>query len=375
MLSTKQITTINDALIKKGISYKPLLVDLIDHLSCSIEQKMEGGSTFNQALHQSISEFGDLGLERTQEATLYFLTIKLKIMRNIASSFGIIGSVLTITGALLKAVQLPPAGILFFSGTCLLALFFLPLLLIIKLKETQGPSGKFNAFSGTLSAIVILIGILFKLMHWPASNIILASGIALFCILFIPSYFIKSYQQAENKLFSISLVMCILATVAISASMIWRKNSHNVDSALASRLTLTQNKNESLLKEIPENTNNPKTAYLEILITLDNLKTQLINGSGFDGNANHINFTEVNWKHSTSNLNKILEEFIPSLEQSLNSVKNKTAHTLLQKELNATRLKEIKNLPLYESIMELEQIKSAILFTALLTEHNDLTSL
>ena len=199
MLSTKQITIINDALVKQGIEYKPLLIDLVDHVSCSIEQKMESGSTFSQALQQSISEFGDLGLERTQEATLYFLTLKLKIMRNFASFFGIIGSLSAIIGLLLKALQLPPAGILFFSGTCLIALFFLPLVLFIKFKEIESPAKKFSAVSGTISAIIILIGLLFRLMYWPFANIIFTSGIGLFCILFLPGYFIKSTKGRKNR--------------------------------------------------------------------------------------------------------------------------------------------------------------------------------
>ena len=46
---------------------------------------------------------------------------------------------------------------------------------------------KIAFFTGALSISVILIGLLFKFFHWPLANILLAMGIVIFALFFVPT--------------------------------------------------------------------------------------------------------------------------------------------------------------------------------------------
>ncbi len=210
VLSVKQINSIHDFLVDKGVHYEPLRLELLDHICCAIEQRMDHGWEFKKALSQSIHEFGPQGIERTQETTIYFLTLKLRKMKKLASILGIIGGLLTLVGTIFKLMHWPGAGIALLSGLGIVALFYLPLLLIIQLKSTSG-AGKFTYIAGLFSAIVLVVGSAFKIMHWPGAGALMLAGMGLLGLLFMPLYFIRSYQQAENKLFKSSLVFVIFA--------------------------------------------------------------------------------------------------------------------------------------------------------------------
>ena len=50
-----------------------------------------------------------------------------------------------------------------------------------------------------LSISIIIIGALFKIMHWPYANVILFSSLIIFMLIFIPIYFIIKYREPESR--------------------------------------------------------------------------------------------------------------------------------------------------------------------------------
>lgn len=51
---------------------------------------------------------------------------------------------------------------------------------------------------GFLSVFAITTGMLFKVMHWPWSGIILVLGVFLLNVGFLPMYFFDRYKKAVN---------------------------------------------------------------------------------------------------------------------------------------------------------------------------------
>ena len=58
MLSEQQIDKIFDLIVDNGVSYESLQVDLLDHVCCMVEQKMEEGKSFGDSLKLAMQEFG-----------------------------------------------------------------------------------------------------------------------------------------------------------------------------------------------------------------------------------------------------------------------------------------------------------------------------
>ena len=93
-LSNTQEDIIYDLLVDNGVSYESLQIDLVDHICCMVEQKMDNGLDFSQSLTLSTQEFGLSNFAEIQEATLYLLTLKLNKMKKVIGIIGIISAAL-----------------------------------------------------------------------------------------------------------------------------------------------------------------------------------------------------------------------------------------------------------------------------------------
>lgn len=55
----------------------------------------------------------------------------------------------------------------------------------------------FTFITGSISFMLVPMGILFKMMHWPGANILMVIGIGLFALLFVPSFAKYKYDRAK----------------------------------------------------------------------------------------------------------------------------------------------------------------------------------
>lgn len=386
-LSGKEVNIIHDYLVDHGVDYEPLRDDLLDHICCSIEGKMENGMLFREAFSVSIEEFGEMGLERTQQATIYLLTQKLRIMKNIASVFGITGGAFTIIGFTLKHFHLPPANILLVLGLAMIGLIFLPLILFIKTKEYKTTTAKLAIVAGVISAVILLFGIMFKMMHWPYANMLVHLGMGVLCLVFMPLHFVRSYQQAENKMFNSALVLVIFAGCLLLFRMTGNQNNSLVlDEALANNLNSTiennnsaETENEELKKSISDSIQSDKKFIPSLVDFIEKSEVKLFEAAGYDHHQGEkIDPEHADWNRSVVMISDIVKtDILPRLEEDLknglNNWLNSFGHlpeelkTYATKELVAFRGENLSirycNLPLYEVISNLEELKRILLRT------------
>jgi hypothetical protein len=64
-------------------------------------------------------------------------------------------------------------------------------------KLTQKQMKTLAFISGALSSCISIIGILFKIQHWPGANILLVLGLGTFSTIFIPS--LTKYLYDKEK--------------------------------------------------------------------------------------------------------------------------------------------------------------------------------
>ena len=105
-LSENQIESIEALVRKKGLNRKKLLSEIVDHVSCAVETKLEAGMNFPQALKEVIAGFGEDGIGIIQRENNVLLKDKRK--RQLLLSMPI-ASVLMFTAIVVNASHRPNA--------------------------------------------------------------------------------------------------------------------------------------------------------------------------------------------------------------------------------------------------------------------------
>ena len=77
-LNENQIKSIEALVRKKGLRRKKVISEIIDHVSCAVERKLEEGMDFSLALKEVIAGFGEDGMSVIQYENNVLLNIKRK---------------------------------------------------------------------------------------------------------------------------------------------------------------------------------------------------------------------------------------------------------------------------------------------------------
>ncbi len=212
-LKQHQVDSIYDLLLTHGVSYESLQLDLLDHICCMVEQKMDNGLEFDESLSLSTQEFGLSKLSEIQEATFHLLTLKLNKMKKVIGVIAILTAAFVMLGIVLKLYHSLGAGLLIFSGFSLAAVVVFPAMMYIDLKNQSNALQKTATICGYVAGILLSLATLFKFMHWPGFYLLYYSGLAILVGLFLPLYTFRNYKTNENKIFALAKSMLIMAGV------------------------------------------------------------------------------------------------------------------------------------------------------------------
>ena len=112
---------------------------------------------------------------------------------------GLISTILIFLGSFFKIMHWPGASIIIIMGALSLAFIFVPLLIFIKFKEVSFLFDKFIYSIGIILGTVLMVGFIFKLMHWPWATVLMLSSIVIFNFIYTPIYFISRFKKEELK--------------------------------------------------------------------------------------------------------------------------------------------------------------------------------
>ena len=118
-------------------------------------------------------------------------------MKNLNEKIGVSSSIIIIVGCLLKVFHIPGAGPVITLGLLVVSLIFMPSIIFSQLKEKK----IIHAIAGFLLSTLIL-GVLFKTMHWPYANFLISWSLTIFLFGITPIYFISNYSAKINEDFT-----------------------------------------------------------------------------------------------------------------------------------------------------------------------------
>ncbi|HYD20446.1 MAG TPA: hypothetical protein VEB40_03140 [Flavipsychrobacter sp.] len=213
-ITDEQIDFILTDLSARGLKNEDLQQNILDHVCCIIEQELEENGDFRQFYLHMIERFYKKQLSEIEEETLLLLTFKnYYTMKKVMIGSGAAAAALLIGGSIFKLFYLPGAAMLLVLGVFIMCFFFLPLLLVLKMKETSSLRDKFIMALGVVIGILYCASAIFKVQHWPGANIMIFSTIILLFFIFIPVYFFTGIRKPETRVNTIvSSIILVAAT-------------------------------------------------------------------------------------------------------------------------------------------------------------------
>lgn len=198
-LTKQQVEKIKMGVEGEQIAFSHLADDLIDHISCMVEDEMGRGLDFETAYNKVYGQIGPKTLKGVEENTLLLIDTKYRIMKTSMKVFALIGLIGIAFGAIFKTMHWPGAGPLLALGFATLALLFYPSAIFVMKRENKIKGGNFIYLTALLGGITLMFGILFKLMHWPGASILLLAGFVSIIGILIPSLLISKMKSVSDR--------------------------------------------------------------------------------------------------------------------------------------------------------------------------------
>ena len=165
-------------------------------------------------------------------------------MKKLVYISGIVIAILILFGSAFKALHFPGANIMLVLGIVLFSFWFLPSALISSYKSQEVRKYKWLHIATFISFFIVLIGAMFKVMHWHGAGLLLLIGIPVPFVLFLPVYLYQTRKESNKSFFNLMSIMLGLTLLAVFNSLL----ALNVSRVILDNSSADINKKELLKK-------------------------------------------------------------------------------------------------------------------------------
>jgi len=215
-LKDRHIDFILNDISARGVTIEDLQYNLLDHICCIIEKNLEENGDFENFYKRTVQSFFKNDLKEIEDETISLVIFKnYYTMKKIMLVSGTVSAAFLTIGLAFKFMHWPGAGMCIVLSIGLLSLLFLPLMFILKIKEKKETKDKLTIAFGAFAGILISLGTLFKVMHWPYANMMMTSSLFITLLLFLPFYFFSGVRNPETKVNTIVSSILILSACGL----------------------------------------------------------------------------------------------------------------------------------------------------------------
>ena len=133
---------------------------------------------------------------------------------------GLIAALLVFLGVLFKIQHWPGAFIALASGIFILLFVFLPLALWSNYRA-EGTRGSAILYIVTwITCLVVLMSMLFKIQHWPGAGYLLIAAIPFPYVVFLPVYLIVTGKDQNHNIYNTVAILFLLTIVSALSALL-----------------------------------------------------------------------------------------------------------------------------------------------------------
>jgi len=143
-------------------------------------------------------------------------------MKNTVQISGLLTALLLLIGNVFKTFHLPGAGLIITLSIILFVFGFIPLHTVKTFNSENNLASKMKITFGNLLAATAVIGVLFKIMYWPMANILMTSSISLFVIGYIPLNIIKALRSEKDITYKIRTILGNVVVACFATGVLFK---------------------------------------------------------------------------------------------------------------------------------------------------------
>lgn len=163
---------------------------------------------------------------------------------------GLLTAIVTVMGCIFKISHWPGAGILLMFGIFLLVFLFLPLALRSHYLGDGNGKHKLLLIITWLTCMVVFVSMLFKVMHWPYAGIAMMIALPFPYVVFLPVFLISTRKDSNTNIHNTVYVLFLLAGISVfSLLLALNVSKERIDDSL--QLSDGYNRVEAVLDDIP----------------------------------------------------------------------------------------------------------------------------
>jgi len=135
-------------------------------------------------------------------------------------SLGVIAAAIISTGLIMKVEHWPAAQILIAAGTSILVLIFFPSALMNNYKIEGNKQNRSLYIVTYITCFVVFTGMLFKIQHWPFAGLALLIALPFPYIVFLPVFLTVTSKNKNFNIYNTVFVLLLLALNSVFSCML-----------------------------------------------------------------------------------------------------------------------------------------------------------
>ena len=176
-MTDAQRNGIRERLIQAGLTFRPLQEEMLDHICCDVEERMNAGLRFEDALNETLQDLPPDHFRTIQNDTME--TINKRFVLSRALSYA--GLATLFISLSFKVLHLQ------YSGELLIVSFALIAAALVSgsvsgIYFNRGKRGAVTMLAIVGGTIVVLIGYAFRILHLPGGVVIVNAGMVVLAL-------------------------------------------------------------------------------------------------------------------------------------------------------------------------------------------------